>query len=175
MKFSKNVNNNEQTIHKHKKWHKKCATKFSSTMFFFWKLQFLKHLKHFLLKLCTFFCQLILEFWWEIWKWLKGHIWSVAKVVIRVGCATWNSNLKSYLVSKYLVRTYVEDKKDSFFKQRPLQNICFNLWPNLLKVKNTDYRRRKKTPRQCQTKVNLLAIILARIKHFKREASSRLF
>ena len=45
MKFSKNVSN------------KKCATKFN---FFnekkcFWKLQFLKHLRHFLLKLCPFF------------------------------------------------------------------------------------------------------------------------
>ena len=44
MKFSKNVNN------------KKCATKLNFfNENFFWKLQFLKHLKHFLLKLCPFF------------------------------------------------------------------------------------------------------------------------
>ena len=74
---------------------------FSGTFFvidIFWKLQFLKHLKHFLLKLCPFF---VSWFWSFVKRYeidLKGHFWSVVKVVIRIGCATWNSNLKSYLL-----------------------------------------------------------------------------
>ena len=63
---------------------------FSWTFFvidMFWKLQFLKHLK-----LCPFFVSWIWSFV-KRWSWLKGHFWSVTKVVIRIGCATWNSNL----------------------------------------------------------------------------------
>ena len=36
-----------------------------------------------------------------MWKSLKGHFWSVAKVVIRIGCETWNSNLKNHLMKKH--------------------------------------------------------------------------
>ena len=31
---------------------------------------------------------------------VKCHFWLVAKVVIRIGCATWNSNLKIYLIQR---------------------------------------------------------------------------
>ena len=44
------------------------------------------------------FCQLNLELWQEIWKWLKGHFWSVAKAELRTWCETWNSNLEIYLI-----------------------------------------------------------------------------
>ena len=48
--------------------------------------------------LTTLFSKLILFFCRLNWE-LKGHFWSVAKVVVRIGCVTWNSNLKSYLIS----------------------------------------------------------------------------
>ena len=109
LKFSKNVNS------------KRCATKlnFFNKKNIFWKLQFLKHLKHFLLKLCPFFVSWIWSFGKKyIWKWLKGHFWSMAKVVIRIGCATWNSNLKSYLLNitydQLLAEPYI------FWKKSPL-------------------------------------------------------
>ena len=47
------------------------------------------------------FCQLILEFWLDICKQIESHFWSVAKVALRVGCSSWNSNLESYLVLDY--------------------------------------------------------------------------
>ena len=49
-------------------------------------------------KIMPIFCQLILEFWLETWKWLTGHSLSVAEVFIRVGCGTRNSNFKMHLI-----------------------------------------------------------------------------
>ena len=39
------------------------------------------------------------KLWLEIKRWLKGHFWSVAKAEPRIWCATWNSNLESYLLN----------------------------------------------------------------------------
>ena len=60
---------------------------FSGTSFavdIFWKLQFWKHLKHFLLSLCPFF---VSWFWSFVKRYefdLGGHFWSVAKVTVRM-------------------------------------------------------------------------------------------
>jgi hypothetical protein len=68
---------------------------FRGTLFvidIFWKLQFLKH---FIFWNYALFCQL--------WKCLNGHFWSMAKVVLRIWCGTWNSNLKSDLIHKLMI------------------------------------------------------------------------
>ena len=73
------------------------------------------------------FCQLISEFWWEIWKWLKGHFWSVAKAVLRIWCGTLNSNLESYLVYIYWtlnILTLISFRND-WLMARAIRAKCF--------------------------------------------------
>ena len=64
---------------------------------FFENFNFWKHLKHFLLKLYPFFVS---------WFWSFVKKYENDKVVNRIGCATWNSNLKSYLIFRHLTSIF---------------------------------------------------------------------
>ena len=104
-----------------------------SKTFFHWRISFKGHVfchwkflktskfKAFLFpKILAIFCQLNLEFWEEIWKWLKGHFWSVAKVELRIWCGTWNLNLESYLLHNL--------HKLSILKMRKKMGMCKKTW-----------------------------------------------
>ena len=90
-------------------------------------------------------------------KWLKGHFWSV-EVVISIGCATWNSNLKSYLLYVipepnlslwgYLLESnrmmWVSIKtltKPLYYKQVDQSGICLCTCSRIIIIKLEQYNR----------------------------------
>ena len=46
----------------------------------------------------------LLNFAWEIWRWFRGHFWSVAKVALRFGCTKQSENLERYLVNMCIIK-----------------------------------------------------------------------
>ena len=85
------------------------------------------------------FCQLILEFCKEIWIWLTGHFWSVAKVTFRIGCATWNSNLKRTLILPYSVLKFLHLYPQNFHFHLKLLNLKYSFF--FFKVSDSTQRR----------------------------------
>ena len=86
----------------------------------YWKLQFLKHLKRILLKLCPFF---VSWFWSFVKRYefdLKGHYWSVAKLQLGLDVRPEIPIIKGQFCTMHLIsdRTSLEGIKCTKVKER---------------------------------------------------------
>ena len=64
-----------------------------------------------------------------LWKCLRGHFWSVAKVALRIWSGTWNWNLNSYLISGYLNVNVLTLSEYSSFSVRPKARAITRFFP----------------------------------------------